>query len=418
MSVHHAAPASPRERFHALDGARAIMLLLGIPFHTAAMYTLKGGWLVDAHQPSFLASLISALVHSFRMPGFFILAGFFAAMLLARRPAGQWLTSRVKRLLVPFASSLLLLGGWEVYWMGTSQGLEPEAAVAWTLDHFPGRWVNHRWFLIVLFAYCTAIAALFPPLAASPRLRAGWRWLGPVRLLVLLVALPIAAQYLTAELGTLLPRGETRVNLQRTVMFAPYFLIGALAFGDSRLAQLVFRPALALRVAGALLLLTYCILTLAFGDFLSTTGFPRMLTRPLAFSVTALAGVFVSSLFFYYVGKLFAKGHAGVRYFVAASLVIYLFHEVFLLPLGVAFRQVDWPAEVEMLAIASATLAGTVLVFEAIRRSAWLSFLFNGGPASPAQPPAFVFTRRFRQGLKDTTLADRERPAAPPRMLI
>ncbi len=399
MSVQVAAPASPRERFHALDGARAIMLLLGIPFHTAAMYTLSGGWLVDAHERSFLASLISALVHSFRMPGFFILAGFFAAMLLARRPAGQWLSSRVKRLLLPFASSLLLLGGWEVYWMGVGAGLEPAAAFAWTLEQFPGRWVNHRWFLIVLFAYCTIIAAVHAAPALGARLQAAWRWLGPFRLPVLLVVLPIAAQYLTAELGTLLPRGETRVNLQRTVMFAPYFLIGALAFADNQLSRLVFRPKLAFRILGVVLLLAYCVLTLAFGDFLALTGFPRALTRPLAFSVTALSGVFVAALFYYYVGKAFATGRATVRYFVAASLVIYLFHEVFLLPLGVAFRLVDWPAGIEMLAIAMATLAGTLLVFEAIRRSTWLSFLFNGGPASPAQPSAFALTRRFRQEL-------------------
>ncbi|MEN7538319.1 acyltransferase family protein [Aurantiacibacter flavus] len=410
------APSSPpsRERFHALDGARAIMLLLGIPFHTAAMYTLKGGWLVDAHQPSFLASLISALVHGFRMPGFFILAGFFAAMLLARRSPWQWLSSRVKRLLIPFATSLLLLGGWEVYWMGVSAGLEPAAAAGWTLERFPGRWVNHRWFLIVLFVYCAFIAALHATPLVRRCLQAAWRRLGFARLLVLLIAFPIAAQFLTAELNTLMPRGETRVNLQRTLMFAPYFLIGALAFGDSRLAQIVFRPGLAIRIAGALLLLTYCVLTLAFGDFLTITGFPRALTRPLAFSVTALSGVFVSALFYYYVGKVFATGRATVRYFVAASLVIYLFHEVFLLPLGVAFRGVDWPAEIEMLAIAGATLAGTVLTFEAIRRSVWLSFLFNGGPASPAQPPAFVFSRRFRRSLESEIFDDRRSPTASP----
>ncbi|WP_161981625.1 acyltransferase family protein [Aurantiacibacter suaedae] len=400
MTAPIAAPAPQRERFHALDGARAIMLLLGIPFHTAAMYSLRGGWLVDAQEPSHLASLITALVHSFRMPGFFILAGFFAAMLLARRSAGQWLTNRFKRLLVPFASSLLLLGGWEVYWMGASAGLEPAAAFAWTLEKFPGRWINHRWFLIVLFAYCTLTAAVHAAPAIGAGLRAVWRRLGPARLPLLLVALPIAAQYLTAELGTLLPRGELRVNLQRTVMFAPYFLIGVLAFADGGLSRVVFRPKLAIRIAGALLLLAYCVLTLAFRDFLAITGLPRDLTRPLAFSVTALAGVFVSALFYYFVGKVFATGRATVRYFVAASLVIYLFHEVFLLPLGVAFRLVDWPASVEMLLIVAATLAGTVLIFEVIRRFSWLSFLFNGGPASPVQPAAFLLTSRFRKAVK------------------
>ena len=414
MSMHRVSPSSPRERFHALDGARAIMLLLGIPFHTAAMYSMKGGWLVDAHQPSFLASLISALVHSFRMPGFFMLAGFFAAMLLARRPAGQWLSSRVKRLLVPFVTSLLLLGGWEVYWMGASAGLEPAAALSWTLDQFPGRWVNHRWFLIVLFAFCVASAALHAAPALASRLRAGWRRLGLAQLPLLLVVVPIASQFLTAELAALLPRGETRVNLQRIVMFAPYFLIGALAFGDRRLAQIVFRPGLLVRIVGALLLLTYCIFALTLRDFLSFTEIPHTVMRPLAFSVTALSGVFVSALFYYYVGKIFPQGHAVVRYFVAASLVIYLFHEVFLLPLGVAFRQVNWPAELEMLTIACATLAGTVLVFEGIRRSTWLSLLFNGGPASPAQPRAFVLSRRFRSQLESEDCGPPTGPLKPP----
>ena len=401
------APAPPSgKRLHALDAARAIMLLLGIPFHVAAMYTLTGGWIVDAREPSFAASLFDAVVHSFRMQGFFILAGFFATMLLARRAPGAWLANRFQRLMIPFAASLVLLGGWEVYWMGIGAGLEPSAAIARALGRFPGAWINHRWFLLVLFVYCLCTAALYAAPRVRARLAAAWRWLGRAQLPVLLVALPIAAQYATADLGTLLPRGELRVNLQRIVVFAPYFLIGALACDNDRLAQVIFRPGLAIRLLGAVLLALFCVLSLAFGDFLVLTAMPREFTRPLSFGVTALAGVFISALFYWFVGKVFSREQAVVRYFVAGSLIIYLFHEVFLLPLGVAFRAVGWPAEIEMALIIAATLAGTVIAFEVIRHSRWLSMVFNGGPASPSQPHALVLTPAFRSKLSARERAD------------
>ena len=70
--------ASP-ERLHALDGARATALLLGIVFHaTMSFLPLKAPMaaVMDSRHSLFLAGLFHVL-HTFRMAAFFLLAGFF-----------------------------------------------------------------------------------------------------------------------------------------------------------------------------------------------------------------------------------------------------------------------------------------------------------------------------------------------------
>ena len=49
------------------------------------------------------------LIHAFRMPVFYVLAGFFAALLYERRGARAFVRNRVIRILVPFAVGWAIL---------------------------------------------------------------------------------------------------------------------------------------------------------------------------------------------------------------------------------------------------------------------------------------------------------------------
>ena len=93
-----------------LDTARALLLLLGIPFHASEIYRLSGGWLIASPDASFAATALGCTIHVFRMPAFFVLAGLFAAMLLARRGDRAWLVERCRRLGVPLVFSTLAFG--------------------------------------------------------------------------------------------------------------------------------------------------------------------------------------------------------------------------------------------------------------------------------------------------------------------
>jgi glucan biosynthesis protein C len=97
------APQRPH-RLHALDNLRALMMWLGIVLHVAINHlTIASPLPWRDPQTSQVADLLLLFIHSFRMPVFFVLAGFFAARLVARRGAGGMLKNRALRLALPFA---------------------------------------------------------------------------------------------------------------------------------------------------------------------------------------------------------------------------------------------------------------------------------------------------------------------------
>jgi len=90
------------QRRHDLDAVRSFAMLLGIALHAALAY-VGAGWIVtDQHTSAALGTFIGA-VHGFRMPLFFLLSGFFTAMLFTRRGLPGLLTQRTKRILLPLA---------------------------------------------------------------------------------------------------------------------------------------------------------------------------------------------------------------------------------------------------------------------------------------------------------------------------
>ena len=83
-------------------------MLLGIALHAALAYLDAGdGWPVaDSDQSPVLGGVVS-LIHGFRMPLFFALAGFFTAMLWKKRGLDGLLRHRARRILLPLGVSCL-----------------------------------------------------------------------------------------------------------------------------------------------------------------------------------------------------------------------------------------------------------------------------------------------------------------------
>ncbi len=79
-------------------------MLLGIALH-AALSFFPAFWVVsDSRQEPAFGTLVAA-IHGFRMPLFFVMSGYFSAMLLARRGPGGLFRHRFRRVFLP-----LLLG--------------------------------------------------------------------------------------------------------------------------------------------------------------------------------------------------------------------------------------------------------------------------------------------------------------------
>jgi peptidoglycan/LPS O-acetylase OafA/YrhL len=96
-------------RFFALDSLRASMMLLGIYLHAVVGYSREGGWpYKDAH-PTSIYDWSLGYIHAFRMPLFYVMAGFFAALLTYRRGLKSFLRNRTQRILVPFVVGWTLM---------------------------------------------------------------------------------------------------------------------------------------------------------------------------------------------------------------------------------------------------------------------------------------------------------------------
>jgi glucan biosynthesis protein C len=101
------------ERLHSLDSLRAIMMLLGIVLHTVITYQVADTWsgwpFKDLNATSLSNDFIYYFIHSFRMQIFFVVSGFFGAMLFYEREPRAMIKNRLSRIVYPFLVFIVLL---------------------------------------------------------------------------------------------------------------------------------------------------------------------------------------------------------------------------------------------------------------------------------------------------------------------
>lgn len=161
-------------RYHALDSLRATMMLLGLVLHTSVNYLPlipdSANWPYQDERTSVAFGWLIAFIHIFRMPVFFMVAGFFAAYLFQTRGAKAFLRHRLSRIGLP------LLCSWPVLY-AVLVGSAPYAQIFTAAppphqEIAPGLSLLHLWFLyhLLLFCFCAVFVA---PLV--DRLPSKWR---------------------------------------------------------------------------------------------------------------------------------------------------------------------------------------------------------------------------------------------------
>ena len=102
-------PAGTIARRHDLDALRAFAMLLGIVLHGALAF-IPGAWVVSdasVEGDGTPFALLTTAIHGFRMPLFFLMSGFFTAMLWRQRGLRALVRQRAQRLLLPLAIAML-----------------------------------------------------------------------------------------------------------------------------------------------------------------------------------------------------------------------------------------------------------------------------------------------------------------------
>lgn len=99
-------------RYHGLDALRGAMMVLGIVLHAAMLYLAEPPPMMPIpsdRNNAYAFNLVFDAIHSFRMPTFFVLAGFFGALLVEKRGLRGMGRDRVLRVLAPLAAAVLLI---------------------------------------------------------------------------------------------------------------------------------------------------------------------------------------------------------------------------------------------------------------------------------------------------------------------
>ena len=156
----------PSQRFYDLDALRAVAMFLGIVLHSSVFLVSDPQPLWPIHDSRASGdrtyTLLIETIHGFRMPVFFLLSGFFSALLWQRRGLRRLALQRLRRIGIPFFFACLTVLPLSVWLLATASGhQEPYNFPVWAL---PLLWLSslgHLWFLwhLLLLTACFLFAA-------------------------------------------------------------------------------------------------------------------------------------------------------------------------------------------------------------------------------------------------------------------
>lgn len=143
-----------------IDNLRSFVILLLFPFHTCRMFTVNEANYVQGHT-YLMNDIFCYIVGIWFMDLLFVLAGMSAYYSLQKRSISQFYSERVKRILIPFLSGLILTAPLQTYyaekWHNHYEGsyLSQYKLFFTKIDDFTGYFGGftpaHLWFLLFLF---------------------------------------------------------------------------------------------------------------------------------------------------------------------------------------------------------------------------------------------------------------------------
>jgi fucose 4-O-acetylase-like acetyltransferase len=369
------------ERIHSLDSLRAIMMMLGLVFHSALTYgvsDLGEGWPIkDPGATNLSNDLLKHLISRFRMPLFFLVAGFFGALLFYDRTPIKMLKNRIQRLLLPLIVFFILL--WPViifsfsYTQLTFSGSHD--AFRGAMDQFSDLDIvkldktYHLWFLYYLTLITTAsflLALVFKKLPnISKLISKSFNWVIQKPVVRVLVFTGLTSLvYLI--MGTTSTSGMSLIPSLGTFIFFFYFYgIGWILFKSKRLLDHIMRLDWACVSLGVALTLFYLFNLATLKD-----GYIILLK-----SLTVWLFIFgITGLFIRYGSNHSSK----MRYVSDAAYWVYLIH--FPLTIFIPSLLFKWnvPATIKFLTVLLVTTFICFITYHYFVRTTFIGKFLNG----------------------------------------
>ncbi len=357
-------------RYHALDSMRATMMLMGIYLHVVVGYSGDGHWpYIDPH-PTSVLNFTLGIIHSFRMPAFFVMAGFFGALLWNTRGPAGFLSNRIHRILWPFI----------LFW---SILFPTMAAIVISIERGPSQVIPslfstailkrlhplHLWFLeylLLLYAVGALVAwcSQWFPQWFMPRIHAAYRW-GLQRsyapaLFALFSWPPLAWMH-----GNLKDCDGFKPELPILIAYIPPFAFGWLLYSNRDLLDRFKRH-----------IWTYFGLAIpAFLVYGLVPGGPHPFIKAAGNVLLCWFNIFVcTGLFLKYCSNPSPRG----RYMSDSSYWLYIMHMPVVVGLQVACLPIPIPALAKIPLVLAISVALLVVSYDLLVRPTWIGALLNG----------------------------------------
>jgi len=380
------------DRIHSLDFLRAFALLMGVLLHVLMLFLEP----FDGSEPRLGASIIFIWIHTWRMPLFMLLAGFFTALSLSKRDVGNYALNRLIRLGVPI---LLLWAVIPAVDETTSDIFKLPELISWVLYDLPFTLrLDHLWFLYYLLIFYGVLLLLK---SITPRI---FTFISDFKLsfshassfcglpiLILLSPLNKPTGGIFGEIPTTF--GE--VELGSMLFMASFFLMGLQIQKSARFLEQLQQKRF--WVPSLIIFSLIPIGLMGWGGlkdepFVFSSALEMWIANSLSGSAALLL---VLSIMGFGMSQITSSG-STLRWLVKLSYPIYVFHLMFVISVSgtLMFLGVnDWL--VVLLGVTSGIL-GPVIIYYAIVFWTPLDWVFNGYKNSKHRSNSAVMNRLAR----------------------
>ena len=379
------------DRLYALDFLRAFALLMGVLLHVLMLFLEPA----DGSEPRLGASIIFVWIHTWRMPLFMLLAGFFTALSLSKRQVGNYALNRLIRLGVP----LLLL--WSVIPAideGATELFKTPDLISWLFYDVPFTLrLDHLWFLYYLLLFYGILLLLKTSVPLIYSLIVDYK-LSLSRVLLLWLPILILLSPLNKPTGGIfgeIPKTFGEVKLGSMLFMASFFMMG---LQIQKRAQ--FLEQLQQKRFWLPSLIVFSLIPIGL------LGWGGVKDEPFVFSgtlemwiVNSLSGsaalFLVLSIMGFAMHQISSTGWM-LRWLVKLSYPIYVFHLMFVISVGgtlMFFGFDDWL--VVLLGFVSGILCPVIIYYAFI---SWtpLDWIFNGYKSSKYRSNSTLMNRLAR----------------------
>ena len=388
--------AKPPIRYHGLDALRGFAMMLGIVLHAALAYFAGdadadyGAFWPQDDQQSPLSWVVFTFIHSWRMPTFFLLAGFFAHLVLDRRGDGYFVRDRLNRILLPLiVFGLIMAAIIPSIWVSA---FARELSLVAPLEIPPT--IGHLWFIYhLVYLYVILVAARWVASRIPRPLPLGRvlltvfvnRWHVP--LIILFSVITVGRFIENVEDYLLWPIGIWDFIFSLVPFLLGYGLYKRREIVDSLASTSSTVSLLSVATVAFAVQLVLTVVTSADDAAAEQWGLLLILTQSTATVcyTFGLIGLFHLA---------FSTHSSWVRWVADSSYWVYIMHLPVVLIIGTLMFELPWPADLKFIIVCVITGALGFATYWAFIRYTFIGTMLNGkrirgyvGRPPPSHPP-------------------------------